>query len=347
MNALASLLRVLSWVVYGVIILALLIAAPILLGYRPMIVLSPSMEPVYPVDSIIYYHKADFEDINVQDPITFEIGEGGVATHRVVNKDEANRAFTTKGDNNPSEDGNPVSYDRVLGKAGLFGNPDVAIPFAGVFTRYVQKWYVIAVMAAILLGGMLVIPEKPKAPAFAGMQGAPQGYQNQQGQYILQGPFNPQNPQNMSVQGQQGMSGFNPQNPQNMNFQGQQGINGFNPQNQQSPFGQPPQAPQGYNPQNPQAPFGQAPFPFAPPPMNPGPPFPPMGQQGMNPPQGMNPQGAGPQGMNPPQGMNQGMPPLPGMGQGMGAGNVSDAGPFAPQAQRPADIYNQANNRPR
>ena len=151
MKAILGIVKALSWIVYAVIIAALAIAAPFLLGYRPVVVLSGSMEPVYPVGSIIYYKQASFEEIQVGDAITIKIGDGALATHRVLEKNETDRTFITKGDNNPSPDQEPVPFDRVVGRATSF-----AIPFAGYMTSFVQRWYVIAGMGLILLLDMVL-----------------------------------------------------------------------------------------------------------------------------------------------------------------------------------------------
>ena len=126
MNVLKQLFNILSWPVYLCIAGYLLIAAPMLAGYRPVVVLSGSMEPTFPVGSVIYYKAASFEQIQEGDPITFHAGEdGSLVTHRVVEKQELSSDFITKGDANETADPNPVSYDRVAGRAS-----DVKIPYA-------------------------------------------------------------------------------------------------------------------------------------------------------------------------------------------------------------------------
>ena len=133
-------------------------AAPILAGYRSVIVLSGSMEPAYPVGSIMYYKAVDFDSIAIGDAITFKIGESALATHRVVKKNEEEQSFVTKGDSNPSEDMEPVAYEAVVGRA-----TDFAIPYAGYFAHYIQNVYIIVIMGVILLIGMLLIPDKKKS----------------------------------------------------------------------------------------------------------------------------------------------------------------------------------------
>lgn len=161
MKVIRVILNILSWPVYVCIAAGLLIAAPMVAGYRPVVVLSGSMEPTYHVGSIIYYKEAPFEQITQGDPITFHAGDGGsLITHRVVEKSEMNREFVTKGDANESADPNPVSYSNVAGKTSK-----LTIPYAGYLISVGRKPAVLAVLAAILVLGMLgdnLAPEKEK-----------------------------------------------------------------------------------------------------------------------------------------------------------------------------------------
>ena len=153
-----GLIKTLNWVVYIILIISIAAVAPLLFGFRPVVVLSPSMEPAYPVGSLIYYKSAEFGEIRSGDAITFEIGGNNLATHRVVEVIAGTQEFVTKGDNNPSNDPNPVSYARVAGKTTPF-----AVPYLGFFTQALRNWQAIAVMAVILLLGIFVVPGKKKA----------------------------------------------------------------------------------------------------------------------------------------------------------------------------------------
>ena len=161
MKVIRVILNILSWPVYLCIAVGLLIAAPMVAGYRPVVVLSGSMEPTYHVGSIIYYKEASFEQIAQGDPITFHAEEGGtLITHRVVEKSEINREFVTKGDANKTVDPNPVSYGNVAGKTSK-----LTIPYAGYLITIGRKPIVMAILAMILVMGMLGdnwMPEKEK-----------------------------------------------------------------------------------------------------------------------------------------------------------------------------------------
>ena len=136
------------------IVIALL---PMVVGYRPVVVLSGSMEPTYPVGSVIYYKAAEYKDINVGDAITFVIGENSLATHRVIEKDDTNQEFRTKGDNNPTEDPNPVIYANVAGKTAK-----LAIPYAGIISTYLKEIPVIIAIGAVLIICSMLTTSKEK-----------------------------------------------------------------------------------------------------------------------------------------------------------------------------------------
>lgn len=155
MKVLLGILKTLSCLVYIIIFIALAIASPLLFGYKPVVVLSGSMLPDYPVGSVTYYKQVDFDEIEVGDVITFDLGEDSLATHRVIEINEATQEFTTKGDNNETNDSSPVSYTEVQGET-----VNLVIPYAGYFICYVQNWYVIAVCAVILILDLIFTKEK-------------------------------------------------------------------------------------------------------------------------------------------------------------------------------------------
>ena len=152
MKSLKLITNILSALVYVCIIGFLAIAAPLVMGYHPVVVLSGSMEPTYHVGSVIYYKATPFEQINVGDPITFVGAEGGaMVTHRVIEKDESARAFGTEGDANGSRDPGMVPYTNVVGKASK-----ISIPYGGYFVNYGKQPIVIGIMVLILLAGTVV-----------------------------------------------------------------------------------------------------------------------------------------------------------------------------------------------
>lgn len=87
--------------------------------YKPMVILSDSMMPLYGRGSMIIVNAIDSPlDVQVGDVIQFR-GADKVITHRVASIEQADdgsggRVFITKGDNNPSRDP-PVPEKEVMG----------------------------------------------------------------------------------------------------------------------------------------------------------------------------------------------------------------------------------------
>ena len=151
MKYLRTLFTILSWPVYICIAAYLLIAAPLILGYHPVVVLSGSMEPAFPVGSIIYYKETPCDKIQAGEIITFHAGDGGsLVTHRVVENNTLMGQFVTKGDANEKADVNPVSYEEFIGKLAL------SIPWLGRLAQFFtstggKTGAGIVILAALLL----------------------------------------------------------------------------------------------------------------------------------------------------------------------------------------------------
>lgn len=137
-----------------IILIALLIfvgilAVPQLLGYRAYAVLTPSMEPAYPVGSIVYAKAVQAEEIHAGDVIVFAAGGFDMpVTHRVLAVDTAARHFITKGDNNSNLDFAPVAFESVSGRVAA------SVPFLGSLVsrvRSVEGIFILGVLALWLL----------------------------------------------------------------------------------------------------------------------------------------------------------------------------------------------------
>jgi signal peptidase len=120
------------------VILAVFLAGVRLVGLQPYVVLSGSMEPAYPVGSMIYTVKTQPDQLREGDPLTFRLEAGNVATHRIIEilppeKDGEQLRFLTKGDANSIADEDPIPADRILGK------PVLCIPLLGFVAEYIQR----------------------------------------------------------------------------------------------------------------------------------------------------------------------------------------------------------------
>ncbi len=134
--------------VAAIAIFAILLVGARLFGIQVYAVISGSMEPNYPVGSLIYVKKAEPEEIKVNDVITFVLPNEMPATHRVIEIDNKNEYFKTKGDNNEEADGSPVHFKNLIGK------PIFCIPYIGYAAHYIQNppgIYIAVACGAILL----------------------------------------------------------------------------------------------------------------------------------------------------------------------------------------------------
>ena len=149
MDILKVIVKILSYICYAIIGVYALVCLPMIVGFRPVVVLSGSMEPTYDVGTIIYYRHEDQANIKVDDVITYTLGEKMV-THRV--KRIENGAYITQGDANNVEDGKPVQYSNVLGKVGA-----LAIPVLGFGVQFINDHiWVFAIFITILVAEFLL-----------------------------------------------------------------------------------------------------------------------------------------------------------------------------------------------
>lgn len=95
---------------------------PQVMGFSVLRVLTGSMSPEIPADSMLLIQKADAASLQVGDVISFFSPDpslnGALNTHRIVGIAEVDGSlqFTTKGDANLIEDQYPVDESRVVGK---------------------------------------------------------------------------------------------------------------------------------------------------------------------------------------------------------------------------------------
>ncbi|MBR3296061.1 MAG: signal peptidase I [Clostridia bacterium] len=99
-----------------VILLMLPLAVLRVLDCEVYSVISGSMEPSVPVNSLVVVRHADPLEISAGDVIAFRAGDT-VIIHRVVTNLRETHELTTKGDANTREDLGKVMYRDVIGKA--------------------------------------------------------------------------------------------------------------------------------------------------------------------------------------------------------------------------------------
>lgn len=154
MGILKKVVHVLSNIAYVAVLVYLLVSLPVFFGYKPLVVLSGSMEPTYGVGSVIYYEVS--QDIQVGDVIVFESQNSSFVTHRVT-KIEGNQ-FVTKGDANGEEDPDKVQLQSVKGKV-----LNLNIPWVGYYIQYVNThMWLVVVIVIILVSEFLLSNIKTK-----------------------------------------------------------------------------------------------------------------------------------------------------------------------------------------
>lgn len=136
-------------IVVLVVVFAVLLIGVRLFGVQVYSVISGSMEPEYPVGSLIYVKEVEPTEIDVGDVITYVLPSETPSTHRVVRIDEENQLFYTKGDANKTEDGAPVHFKNLI------GTPVFKIPYLGYVAYYIQ--HPPGMFIAIAIGAVLLI----------------------------------------------------------------------------------------------------------------------------------------------------------------------------------------------
>lgn len=127
---------------------------PDFLGYKPMIVLSGSMETAIHTGDLVLVKIVDTDILKENDIIAFRNEENKVTTHRIVGiiETEGKKCFKTKGDNNTSEDANLVETSDVEGIYVL------RIAGLGNFLMFMQEPIGLAVvLLSILVLGLIVL----------------------------------------------------------------------------------------------------------------------------------------------------------------------------------------------
>ena len=90
---------------------------PDVFGYKPMIVLSGSMETSIFTGDLVFVKIVNTDTLKENDIIAFRNESDTVTTHRIIEimNENGNTLFRTKGDNNDSEDANLVETSAVEG----------------------------------------------------------------------------------------------------------------------------------------------------------------------------------------------------------------------------------------
>ena len=128
------------------------ISVPRIMGGAVYNVVSPSMAPEIPVNSLIAVQPIDPVELKEEDIIAY-YRDDVIITHRVTNNNTLEGKITTKGDANEEEDLFLVTYNQVIGKVTWH------VPFLGglaqVLTSTAGKIYLLAVLACGIMFHMI------------------------------------------------------------------------------------------------------------------------------------------------------------------------------------------------
>lgn len=146
MDILKKIIHILANICYLAITIYVLLVIPKIFGNNPVVVLSNSMQPTYPVGTIVYYHKVEKSEIKVNDVITFKNSDNKFVTHR-VNKLVDDR-YQTKGDANNAPDAKLVDYDKIVGRV-----TPISVPYLGYYVEFINTHFylVIGVITILIL----------------------------------------------------------------------------------------------------------------------------------------------------------------------------------------------------
>jgi len=152
MKAFVKTLKITSTILVALMaVLAFLLVGVRLFGLKVYTIVSPSMEPEYPVGSLIYVRPAESEDLNEKDVLTYQLSPTTTATHRIheVFYENGVRMFRTKGDANGDVDKGAVAPSQVI------GTPVLCIPLLGILAMFIQ--HPPGLYVAIAAGAFLIL----------------------------------------------------------------------------------------------------------------------------------------------------------------------------------------------
>ena len=121
--------EILIKILYLLILLYLIIFIPVFWGYKPLVVISGSMEPILKVGGILYYEDYNINSFKKGDILVYKTKKH-IISHRIV-KTKSN-SFITKGDANKSIDRKVVNNKQILGKGTNF-----SIPYIGYYGDFI------------------------------------------------------------------------------------------------------------------------------------------------------------------------------------------------------------------
>ena len=134
-----------------ILVILLLLPSTVLkyMGYEVFEVVSESMEPALPVNSMVLVKPCDWKEVEAGDIIAYRGGDT-VVVHRVVQNRVVEGEFITKGDANEQQDIAPVPYSALAGK--VVWHLPILGGMLSILTSMIGKIY----LGLLLLCGLLL-----------------------------------------------------------------------------------------------------------------------------------------------------------------------------------------------
>ena len=143
-----------------VVLLAFSVSLIRIFGFEVYGVLTGSMEPKYPVGSLIYVKEIDTAKLKVGDAISFKLSDNVIATHRIVEIVASEvtpgaMSYRTKGDANDVVDSSLVEESDIIGKVVF------CLPKMGYALEYIQSpsGIVTTILVSLLLVVLVFVSE--------------------------------------------------------------------------------------------------------------------------------------------------------------------------------------------
>lgn len=136
--------------VVGIVCLVL-----VLLGYKPFILVSPSMEPLYAKGSLVWADtRPTLDEIEVGDVLVYRASSGNLVMHRLV------------GHNLLQGDANNVAQEVVLSSVNYVGKATFSFPWLGDAVAAVLSFrWVVFIVVAVLVIAACVPPRSSSVPS--------------------------------------------------------------------------------------------------------------------------------------------------------------------------------------
>lgn len=107
-----------AFVLVGALCLAALATLPLLVGWRPVTVISGSMAPAVGVGDVVVAQPRVASNLGQGTVVVFDAGKQGVVTHRIVGHN-SNGTYITRGDANAWTDSTPLAPEQIRGVGRL------------------------------------------------------------------------------------------------------------------------------------------------------------------------------------------------------------------------------------